>query len=175
MRWLSEAVPRPVVAGTTGATAVIAVRELGATATQVVLAEGPMIGITRQAAQPLSPERAAGPWEVGSTHMRDVGRRWPQVGTRIHHSIGVWPVMSERPQLCLELDAARKARGVAEEVAPVAVEAYGEDTLDRYRWVWWRIEVLAPELFWRDDSEPGRGRDAGVQERCKNPGRGSMV
>ncbi|HTK67886.1 MAG TPA: SRPBCC family protein [Pseudonocardia sp.] len=34
-------------------------------------------------------------WVVGATHMRDVDAGWPAVGTRIHHSVGVWPLMLE--------------------------------------------------------------------------------
>ncbi|WP_332666535.1 SRPBCC family protein [Aeromicrobium sp.] len=32
-------------------------------------------------------------WVVGATRMRDVDRDWPEVGSRIHHSVGVWPVL----------------------------------------------------------------------------------
>lgn len=32
-------------------------------------------------------------WVVGATHMRDVDPDWPAVGSRIHHSVGVWPLM----------------------------------------------------------------------------------
>jgi hypothetical protein len=31
-------------------------------------------------------------WVVGNSHVRDVDRGWPSVGTRIHHSAGVWPL-----------------------------------------------------------------------------------
>jgi uncharacterized protein YndB with AHSA1/START domain len=32
-------------------------------------------------------------WVVGATRMRDVDESWPEKGTRIHHSVGVWPVL----------------------------------------------------------------------------------
>jgi uncharacterized protein YndB with AHSA1/START domain len=32
-------------------------------------------------------------WVVGATHMREVDDDWPAVGTRLHHSVGAWPVM----------------------------------------------------------------------------------
>ena len=32
-------------------------------------------------------------WVVGASHIRDVDDGWPAVGTRIHHSIGAWPLM----------------------------------------------------------------------------------
>jgi uncharacterized protein YndB with AHSA1/START domain len=31
-------------------------------------------------------------WVVGATRMRDVDEHWPAVGSRLHHSVGVWPV-----------------------------------------------------------------------------------
>jgi uncharacterized protein YndB with AHSA1/START domain len=34
-------------------------------------------------------------WVVGATHIRDVDRLWPEVGTRIHHSVGAWPFQIE--------------------------------------------------------------------------------
>jgi uncharacterized protein YndB with AHSA1/START domain len=34
-------------------------------------------------------------WVVGATHIRDVDRGWPDVGARIHHSVGAWPFQIE--------------------------------------------------------------------------------
>ncbi|MGW6331749.1 SRPBCC family protein [Nocardia rhamnosiphila] len=31
-------------------------------------------------------------WVVGASHIRKVDPGWPQVGTRIHHSVGCWPL-----------------------------------------------------------------------------------
>jgi hypothetical protein len=50
-------------------------------------------------------------WVVGATHMRAVDDGYPAVGTRLHHSVGVWPVQLEdrtevmacEPQWLLEL------------------------------------------------------------------------
>jgi hypothetical protein len=52
-------------------------------------------------------------WVVGNSHVRDVDEGWPAVGTRIHHSAGVWPlqirdvseVRAVEPGRLLELDA----------------------------------------------------------------------
>ncbi|MCW2718254.1 SRPBCC family protein [Pseudonocardia sp.] len=52
-------------------------------------------------------------WVVGAAHMRDVDEAWPQVGSRIHHKVGAWPLLIEdntevvdmRPDRRLELDA----------------------------------------------------------------------
>ena len=30
-------------------------------------------------------------WVVGASRMRDVDEDWPAVGSKLHHSVGVWP------------------------------------------------------------------------------------
>jgi uncharacterized protein YndB with AHSA1/START domain len=32
-------------------------------------------------------------WVVGATRMRDVDTNWPEKGSRLHHSVGVWPLV----------------------------------------------------------------------------------
>jgi uncharacterized protein YndB with AHSA1/START domain len=32
-------------------------------------------------------------WVVGATRMREVDQDWPSVGSRLHHSVGVWPAV----------------------------------------------------------------------------------
>src|SRR3954470_528579 len=34
-------------------------------------------------------------WVVGATHMRDVDDGYPAAGTKLHHSVGSWPVLVE--------------------------------------------------------------------------------
>lgn len=34
-------------------------------------------------------------WVVGASHMRDVDEEWPATGSRIHHSVGAWPLVVE--------------------------------------------------------------------------------
>jgi hypothetical protein len=34
-----------------------------------------------------------GLWVVGAARIREVDPGWPEAGTRIHHSVGVWPVL----------------------------------------------------------------------------------
>jgi hypothetical protein len=34
-----------------------------------------------------------GQWVVGAARVREVDAGWPSEGTRIHHSVGVWPVL----------------------------------------------------------------------------------
>ncbi|HEY0167629.1 MAG TPA: SRPBCC family protein [Jatrophihabitans sp.] len=31
-------------------------------------------------------------WVVGASHIRDVDANWPEVGSKIHHKVGAWPV-----------------------------------------------------------------------------------
>ncbi|MBP2479402.1 uncharacterized protein YndB with AHSA1/START domain [Crossiella equi] len=52
-------------------------------------------------------------WVVGAAHIREVDPGWPAEGTRIHHSIGPWPLLlhdvtkvrAADPPHLLELDA----------------------------------------------------------------------
>ena len=52
-------------------------------------------------------------WVVGATRMRDVDENWPEVGSRLHHSVGTWPVVIDdktevaecRPESLLKLRA----------------------------------------------------------------------
>lgn len=32
-------------------------------------------------------------WVVGAARIRDVDKEWPDQGSRIHHSVGVWPLL----------------------------------------------------------------------------------
>ncbi|MHC6592299.1 SRPBCC family protein [Arthrobacter sp. C152] len=32
-------------------------------------------------------------WVVGASRIRDVDAEWPQVGARLHHSVGAWPLV----------------------------------------------------------------------------------
>ena len=54
-------------------------------------------------------------WVVGATRMRDVDREWPQVGSKLHHSAGVWPLVINDNSEVLECDPGRflklRARG----------------------------------------------------------------
>ncbi|RZQ63895.1 SRPBCC family protein [Amycolatopsis suaedae] len=70
-------------------------------------------------------------WVVGNSHVRDVDPGWPKPGTRIHHSVGVWPAQIEdvtvvhdvQPGRLLELDARVWPLGSARvrlELTPVA-------------------------------------------------------
>ncbi len=54
-------------------------------------------------------------WVVGASRMREVGDAWPQPGSHLHHSFGVWPLLIDDSTEVLEYDPPRhivlKARG----------------------------------------------------------------
>lgn len=74
-------------------------------------------------------------WVVGATRMRAVDQSWPQVGSKIHHSVGVWPaviddeteVLASDPGRSLRLRAAGWPMGEAEVL--VTLTASGAGTL----------------------------------------------
>ncbi|WP_158843693.1 SRPBCC family protein [Saccharothrix deserti] len=43
-------------------------------------------------------------WVVGAAHIREVDPGWPGTGTRIHHSVGVWPVAVQDVTTVLDVD-----------------------------------------------------------------------
>jgi uncharacterized protein YndB with AHSA1/START domain len=48
-------------------------------------------------------------WVVGSTRMRGVDEAWPAVGARLHHSVGVWPVLINDSTSVLQWEPPRRA------------------------------------------------------------------
>lgn len=48
-------------------------------------------------------------WVVGASRMRGVDGAWPQVGSRLHHSFGVWPLVVDDATTVLEWDPPRRA------------------------------------------------------------------
>jgi uncharacterized protein YndB with AHSA1/START domain len=61
-------------------------------------------------------------WVVGATRMREVDTEWPALGSCVHHSVGVWPlvlddtteVLAATPPSLLRLRARAWPTGVAE-------------------------------------------------------------
>jgi uncharacterized protein YndB with AHSA1/START domain len=74
-------------------------------------------------------------WVVGATRMRDVDSTWPQVGAKVHHSAGVWPVVVDDNTEVLEAEPGRflklRARGwpMGEAEVAITLAASGADTL----------------------------------------------
>src|SRR3954465_5944777 len=93
----------------------------------------------------LSDPSTYGHWVVGSSHIRDADDRWPEPGTRIHHTVGWGPlkiddhtsVISSHPPTRLELKAKARPLGTAHVVLIMAKENGGtrvtmiEDAGDR--------------------------------------------
>lgn len=46
-----------------------------------------------------------GMWVVGAARIRDVDQDWPAVGSRIHHSVGAWPLLLSDNSEVEEVDA----------------------------------------------------------------------
>ena len=45
---------------------------------------------------------------VGVSRMRDVDKTWPAVGSRLHHSVGVWPALLDDNTEVLEVEPASR-------------------------------------------------------------------
>ncbi len=48
-------------------------------------------------------------WVVGASRMRDVDASWPAPGARLHHSVGVWPLLLDDTTSSVEWDPPRRA------------------------------------------------------------------
>lgn len=73
-------------------------------------------------------------WVVGAARMRDVDATWPHPGSRLHHSVGTWPLLLDditevvecRPGSLLELKAHAWPAGRAD--VRIRLEARGSET-----------------------------------------------
>jgi uncharacterized protein YndB with AHSA1/START domain len=73
-------------------------------------------------------------WVVGASRMREVDRAWPEVGSRLHHSVGTWPLLVDdetevvdvTPGRSLTLHAKARPTGIAE--VTIELEPLGADT-----------------------------------------------
>ncbi len=65
-------------------------------------------------------------WVVGATRMREVDDTWPQAGSKLHHSVGVWPAVIDDYTEVLEVEPLRRlalrARGWPMGEAKVVLE-----------------------------------------------------
>lgn len=60
-------------------------------------------------------------WVVGTSHIRAVEANWPEVGSRLHHAVGPWPMLARdhtvveevRPDKEIVLFASESAMGAA--------------------------------------------------------------
>jgi uncharacterized protein YndB with AHSA1/START domain len=73
-------------------------------------------------------------WVVGASRMREVDDGWPAVGSRLHHSVGAWPllvddvteVVDSTPGVSLTLQAKSRPVGVAQ--VTLTLEAISAET-----------------------------------------------
>jgi hypothetical protein len=73
-------------------------------------------------------------WVVGASRMREVDGHWPEVGAKLHHSVGIWPaliddnteVLESLPDHLLRLRTRGWPAGEAEVV--LRLEAVGAGT-----------------------------------------------
>lgn len=49
-------------------------------------------------------------WVVGATRMREVDETWPALGSKLHHSAGVWPLVVDDNTEVLEVNPGRSLR-----------------------------------------------------------------
>lgn len=52
-------------------------------------------------------------WVVGASRMRDVDESWPEVGSRIYHSVGIWPAVIDDETEVTEWDPPHRASLIA--------------------------------------------------------------
>lgn len=78
-------------------------------------------------------------WVVGASRMRDVDVDWPEAGSQLHHSFGVWPVLINDETTMLEWSpphrAVFKPKGwpIGEALVTIDVKPRGDDTVVRIR------------------------------------------
>ena len=74
-------------------------------------------------------------WVVGAARMRDVDEDWPAVGSRLHHSVGTWPLLIDDTTEVLEVEENRRllllARGwpAGQAHVEIILEPRGTDTV----------------------------------------------
>lgn len=65
-------------------------------------------------------------WVVGASRMRNVDESWPEVGSKLHHSVGNWPLLLDDRTEVLECQPGRllrlKAHGWPAGAAEVVLE-----------------------------------------------------
>ncbi|MGW0249755.1 SRPBCC family protein [Nocardia goodfellowii] len=73
-------------------------------------------------------------WVVGASHIRDVDSDWPQVGSRIHHSVGPWPLTIDDTTEVVAVDPPRllelKARAWPAGTASIRLELTGDEATE---------------------------------------------
>ena len=81
-------------------------------------------------------------WVVGAARMREVDDDWPGLGSRLHHSVGIWPmlindeteVLESVPDQLLRLKAKVWPAGEAEVVIRLRPSGSGPRSRSRKTW-----------------------------------------
>jgi hypothetical protein len=69
-----------------------------------------------------------GAWVVGSARIRAVSVDWPKAGSRLHHSVGTWPVLLSDETVSVEYEPNRrlllqaKGRPIGQAVIEILIE-----------------------------------------------------
>jgi uncharacterized protein YndB with AHSA1/START domain len=63
-------------------------------------------------------------WVVGASHVRAVEPEWPQVGSKIHHSVGFWPAVVKDASTVIRCERNERL------VLDVAIWFVGRGTVD---------------------------------------------
>jgi hypothetical protein len=102
-------------------------------------------------------------WVVGASRMRDVELTWPRTGSKLHHSVGVWPAVIDDVTVSLDWSPPRRAvlqaRGwpIGEATVTIDVKRRGGGCVVRLqeepaagpaRWV--PRFLIEPLLLWRN-------------------------
>lgn len=78
-------------------------------------------------------------WVVGASRMRTVEQSWPHAGARLHHSVGVWPLLIDDSTVVEEYEPPRRmvmrARGwpLGEARVTLEVKPRGDGSVVRLR------------------------------------------
>jgi len=87
-------------------------------------------------------------WVVGATRMRGVDETWPDVDAKLHHSVGVWPLVIDDDTLVLDSEPGRllRLRAAGWPLGEAVVEIHLEPDGSRTR------------VLLREDATQGPGR-----------------
>jgi uncharacterized protein YndB with AHSA1/START domain len=94
-------------------------------------------------------------WVVGTVHIRDVDANWPQVGAKLHHKAGPWPLSLQDSSTVLEVAEGRRLKmnaglwPLGEAIVDITLEPVGnlatrvtiEEDFERGPLLWARNKV----------------------------------
>ena len=101
-------------------------------------------------------------WVVGATRMRAVDAEWPAVGSKLHHSVGVWPLVIDDNTEVLECEPGTmlrlRARGwpVGEAEVVLRLSPSGGETL---------VEIDEDAVSGPGTFVPGPARELSIKVR----------